>query len=422
MAVLMSCGGLLWGTIAAYYGMPIPSSVPLGYVVLTALNLWYLSATARFRQVRFLQLLMSLVLPFLFQWSLGGFVPSGAVMLWSMTAVLGALTFQEASTTLRWFLAYLGLTILSGALDANVGQYSRMSSDLGATLFVLNMIGVSFIVFGLMLYFVRSNEIAYAQLAKSRQDLVESQVQLVQAEKMASIGSLTAGLAHEMNTPVGVINSNADVSARCIAAISKALAEIELASAQDGLSSVRRSLGILQSGNAATLESSARITGLVENLRRFTRLDEASRQDVDLHEGIESALYLMQHDLRGRVVVTKEFGNIPKVTCQASDLNQVFMHLLRNAAEAIPGTGTVTIRSYVDAGKVHVCVIDSGVGMSPEQVRRAFDPRIKRSGSRARAGLGLFICYGIVTQHNGQIEIDSRLGEGTTVTVSLPVA
>jgi len=156
-------------------------------------------------------------------------------------------------------------------------------------------------------------------------------------------------------------------------------------------------------------------------LRKFTRLDEGSRQKVDLHEGIDSALYLLKYDLGDRITVDRQYGDIPHVTCSASDLNQVFMHLLRNAVAAIDGSGAIKVRSRADAGKVQIDVGDSGVGMSAEQVQRAFDPAFTRSGTRARVGLGLFTSYGIVKQHDGEISIESRLGEGTTVTVTLPV-
>ncbi len=128
----------------------------------------------------------------------------------------------------------------------------------------------------------------------------------------------------------------------------------------------------------------------------------------------------MKQDFGDRINVVKKYGDIPQVTCYASELNQVFMHLLRNAVEAIRGPGTITIRSFTDAGKVRVQVADSGVGMSPEQLRPIFDPALTRKGSRVRAGLGLFTSYRIVEQHNGEIRIDSHLGEGTTVTVTLP--
>lgn len=411
VAVLMSCGGLVWGSICVYLGLFITAAIPFGYVVLSAVNLTYFSATAQFRVARFFQLLISLLLPFLFQWTMGGFIPSGVVMLWAMTAVLGALTFQETGITLRWFLAYLVLTIASGVLEGGP-----------ATLFVLNVVGVSVIVFGLTLYFVRSNEIAYDQLAQANRKLVDSQTELIRAEKMASIGALTAGITHEMNTPLGVINSNADISSRCVSTITDALMEGGRIDQFDNSEKVKRCLELLKTTQAGTLESSARITGLVDNLRRFAKLDEALRQNVDLHEGIDSALELLKPHLGDRIEVVKDYGDIPRVTCYASSLNHVFMDVLRNAAEAIPGRGTIEIRSRVEAGEIQIQVIDSGVGMSPEQVQRIFDPALNRSGTRARAGFSLLTSHGILRQHHGEIRIDSRLGQGTTVTVALPSA
>ncbi len=411
VAVLMSCGGLVWGSICVYLGLFITAAIPFGYVALTAFNLTYFSVTTQFRVARFIQLLISLLLPFLFQWTLGGFVPSGVVMMWAMLAILGALTFQEIEITLRWFLAYIVLTVASGVFEGET-----------ATLFVLNVVGVSVIVFGLMLYFVRSNEIAYDQLAQANRELVNSQVELVRAEKMASIGALTAGITHEMNTPLGVINSNVDVASRCVSTITDALKEGGRIDQLDNSEQVKRCLDLLQTTHAGTVESSARITGLVDNLRRFAKLDEAPRQNVDLHEGIDSALELLKPDLGDRIEVVKNYGDIPRVTCYASSLNHVFMDVLRNAAEAIRGRGTIEVRSRVEADEIQIQVIDSGVGMSPEQVQRIFDPALNRSGTRARAGLSLLTSHGILRQHNGEIRIDSRLGEGTTVTVALPTA
>ncbi|MCK4774346.1 MAG: hypothetical protein KAT30_06155, partial [Candidatus Krumholzibacteria bacterium] len=193
VALLMTGGGLMWATICIYHGRYLSATVPLGYIVFTVVNLLYFSRSKRLDMVRFFQLLMSLVLPFVFQLTLGGFVPSGSVMLWSMTAILGALTFQETRITFKWFLGYLVLAAVSGVLD---GQFSSpeppVSSTAISTLFVLNIIGVSTIVFGLMMYFVRKNEFAYKELELANTALVESQEQLVQAEKMASLGSLTA--------------------------------------------------------------------------------------------------------------------------------------------------------------------------------------------------------------------------------------
>ena len=421
VALLMTGGGLLWASICLYHGLYLPASIPLGYIAITAANLWYFSVSKRLGVVRFFQLLISLVLPFIFQWSLGGFAPSGAVMLWAMTAILGALTFQEIRVTLRWFVGYLALTAASGVLDSVVsGDATLASSATGTALIVVNIIGVSIIVFGLMIYFVRSNELAYEELERMNTALVESQAQVVQAEKMASIGSLTAGIAHEMNTPIGVINSNTDVSGRCIANIVKMLQNCKTIDELANDKQFQSSLEVLQNSNRVTLDSSARIIQLVNSLKSFTRLDEAAFQKADVHEGIDSALTLIQHEFEDRIDIVKEYGNIPRVSCYPGELNQVFMNLLKNAAEAIEGAGKITIRSFATNGTVHVQMEDTGVGLAPEQIQRIFDPGIKRKGTRVRAGWGLFASYKIVEKHNGEIKIQSEPGRGTTVTVALP--
>ena len=421
VALLMTGGGLLWASICLYHGLYLPASIPLGYIAITAANLWYFSVSKRLGVVRFFQLLISLVLPFIFQWSLGGFAPSGAVMLWAMTAILGALTFQEVRITLRWFVGYLALTAASGVLDSVAsGNATLASSATGTALIVVNIIGVSTIVFGLMIYFVRSNELAYEELERMNTALVESQAQVVQAEKMASIGSLTAGIAHEMNTPIGVINSNTDVSGRCIANIVKMLQNCKTIDELANDKQFQSSLEVLQNSNRVTLDSSARIIQLVNSLKSFTRLDEAAFQKADVHEGIDSALTLIQHEFEDRIDIVKEYGNIPRVSCYPGELNQVFMNLLKNAAEAIEGAGKITIRSFATNGTVHVQMEDTGVGLAPEQIQRIFDPGIKRKGTRVRAGWGLFASYKIVEKHNGEIKIQSEPGRGTTVTVALP--
>jgi len=420
VALLMNGGGLMWGLICIFFNLHLQATVPLGYVVLTVVNLGYFSRSGNFGVVRFFQLFISLVLPFVFQWSLHGFVPSGAVMLWGMTAVLGALTFQNTERTMRWFIAYLALTVFSGLIDNLVGpDSSSLSPAANSTLFVVNIIGVSVVVFGLMIYFVRSRELAYAELTDMNVALVHSQAQLIQAEKMASLGTLTAGIAHEVNTPIGVINSNADIAERCITTIAGAMERCQGIAELENHDQLQRSVQALKKTSRTTMECSNRISELIGSLKNFSRLDEAASQRVDIHEGIDSALNLLQHEIKGRIDVVKEYGCLPRISCQVSELNQVFMKILRNAADAIGGKGQITIRSYAAAGQVSVCIEDTGVGIAPDQVPRVFDPAFSRKGSRVRAKLGLYSSYQIVQQHQGEIKIESELGRGTAVTVIL---
>jgi len=168
------------------------------------------------------------------------------------------------------------------------------------------------------------------------------------------------------------------------------------------------------------LDSSARIIRLVNSLRNVARLDEAALQKADLHEGIDSVLDLLTHEIEGRIDVVKEYGDIPRVACHPGELNQVFTTVLKNAVEAIEGSGRITIRSFVKSNKVVVQIEDSGVGIAPDQLQRIFDPGFKKKGSRVKTGWGLFTSYKVLEKHQGEFKIESQVGEGTFVTVSLP--
>jgi len=155
MGILMGCGGIIWGSIALYYNLIKPATIPYSYTLFTTLNFIYFYYSKRFKVVRFFQVSMSLLLPFFFQWSLGGFVPSGAVMLWSMLALIGSLTFQDSKSTIGWLVAYITLTMISGLINGQVAQYSVHPPQLTITLFfVINICIISAIVFGLNIYFV----------------------------------------------------------------------------------------------------------------------------------------------------------------------------------------------------------------------------------------------------------------------------
>lgn len=166
MALLMSVGGLTWGSITTYFGLYLQASVPFGYVVATGLNLAYFRATKRFTHVRFVQVLLSLVLPFLFQFSLGGFAASGAVMLWAMLSIVGALTFTEGRTVAKWLALYSVLAIVSGLVDSTVSTRFGVETGEGAKrlFFVVNIVLISNTTFGLVMYLIAQRERAVSAL------------------------------------------------------------------------------------------------------------------------------------------------------------------------------------------------------------------------------------------------------------------
>jgi AhpD family alkylhydroperoxidase len=260
------------------------------------------------------------------------------------------------------------------------------------------------------------------ELQQLLDELKATQAQLVQSEKMACLGKLVAGVVHEMNTPVGAMNSAVDVSIRSVNNILEAL---ESQSSLQELRSNRKlqdSLKALQANGSITLAAGERITKIINSLKSFTHLDEATVQEVDLHQGLDNTLILMEHELGKRIRVVREYGDVPSIFGYPGELNQVFMNLLSNAVQAIRDDGTITIRTFVDDGNIHVEFADTGVGVPEEQMQGLFDPGFTMTGTRVKAGIGLFTSFNILQKHEGHIDVKSKVGKGSTFTVILPTA
>jgi len=259
-----------------------------------------------------------------------------------------------------------------------------------------------------------------AELTRTLVELRETQSQLVQSEKMAALGDLVAGVAHEINTPLGAVASNTDLVGR---AMTKAKQMLTDAAQTD------KAISFLDRGAAMvdiSREACRRINEIVRSLRNFARLDEDERKPADLHVGIDSTLTLAGHLMKNRITVHREYGHLPQVHCYANQLNQVFLNILVNAAQAIDGPGEITIRTRFvpDAdteGFAIVEISDSGCGIPPDIMTKVFDPGFTTKGVGVGTGLGLAICYRIVANHQGKVEVESVVGKGTTFRITLPV-
>ncbi len=271
------------------------------------------------------------------------------------------------------------------------------------------------------------------ELANRKAELERLQAQLVQSEKMASLGQLSAGIAHELNNPAGFIYGNMDLLKTYMKDLSQLLAaydEIELD--PDLALDIRRLKESIHHDELITelasiisdcAEGAERIRDVVQNLRLFSRLDEAEVRQVDLHEGIDSTLRLIsRYYSSGHIRLTHAYAKLPLISCYVGQLNQVWMNLLVNAAQAIETDGEVHIITRLEGDFVVVEISDTGRGMNPDDLKRIFDPFFTTKSVGEGTGLGLSISFGIIERHGGTITVKTGIGAGTTFTVRIPIA
>lgn len=258
------------------------------------------------------------------------------------------------------------------------------------------------------------------EIEKANRDLRNTQAQLAQSEKMASLGTLVAGIAHEINTPIGAVNSMHDTLMR---AIDKLKAQLELICEDEKLQypSLATTLDIIDDSNKVIKQGTERVTTIVRRLRSFARLDEAELKTVDIHEGMEDTLTLIHHQIKHDITVNKNYGDIPAIPCYPGQLNQVFLNMLVNARQAIKGKGEITITTCSKDNHVFIKITDTGSGISAAHINKIFDPGFTTKGVGVGTGLGLAICYKIIEDHHGTITVESQPGKGTTFTIMLPV-
>jgi len=266
---------------------------------------------------------------------------------------------------------------------------------------------------------LRENRGYLEQLQKTVAELRESQAALVQAEKLASLGRLVAGLAHELNNPVGVLRTSSETVR---AAVVKMEAWVE-ANASAEAPSARRMLDALNSASEQGLNAVERVTALLKNLKEFSQLDKAEFQLSNIHRGLEATLKLLEHRFEGGVRVEKDFGDLPEIDCSPRQLNHVFMNLLLHAQTAIEKAGrdgVICLRTRHQGGRVELAIEHDGQEIPSDELPRAFDPAFVARDGRVSADLGLLICQQIVRAHDGTITVESEPGR-TRFLVTLPV-
>jgi signal transduction histidine kinase len=280
---------------------------------------------------------------------------------------------------------------------------------------------------------VRTEQLRSAndELRTAYRDLQATQMQLIQREKMASVGQLVAGVAHELNNPIGFVFSNVSTLEDFVKRLrgmldvyrGVTLPEAEAARVEEQwkVLKVDYALKYLDSMIQGIREGAERSRKIVRDLRVFARGQDEVWQAVDLHEEIESSLTLLNHLLKDRVTVERKFGALPAVECIRSQIDQVFLNLLANAGQAITGPGVLTVETAVEDGSAVVVIADTGPGIPPELLSRVFDPFFTTKPVGEGTGLGLSISYEIVKKHGGELSAESPAGGGARFTLRLPL-
>lgn len=279
----------------------------------------------------------------------------------------------------------------------------------------------------------RTLEQKLAELHRANAEIKDTQGHLVQSAKMVSLGQLVAGVAHELNNPIAFIYSNLHQLDEYMAkfktlidryrSFCKSLPETERAV----LEALEKEFDLdflLQDTDQlirSCVEGANRTKDIVLSLRTFSRIDETTFQNSELTEGIHSTLKLLSVEFKDRIRIHLELEDLPKVECSLSQLNQVFMNLLSNAAQAIEGKGDIWIRSYSNDTHVFIEIEDNGIGMEEKVLEKVFDPFFTTKKVGEGTGLGLSIAYSIIQKHHGTIQVESVVGKGTRFTLSLPL-
>ncbi|MCH9694179.1 MAG: GHKL domain-containing protein [Gammaproteobacteria bacterium] len=387
--------------------------------------------------------------------TIDAFTSAAAQVIEQRTAAQQALQAINSSKILEtlWSLS-------NEILDANRRIVSRaeMAGLLLAVCTVLLLLGAGYAMFRLQASYRQLNDSnrqlessndsleervseRTQELSSAYDDLKESQVQLVQAEKMSSLGELVAGISHEINTPLWYLISNSTVLQERMEQVDEfcQIGENMLngvksggnvkESVSRGLTEMQKMLndGMKDDIDEAkdlikdSIEGLEELTELAQSLKDFSRLDRARHGEFNVNDGLDKTLLIAKNKLKNKVSVHKHYGDVPPVQCSPSQINQIFLNLLTNAADAIEESGDVVIRTVVEGENVHVSIADTGSGIPEDLLAKIRDPFFTTKEVGKGTGLGLSIVDQIITSHGGELLIESESGKGTTVTVVLPI-
>lgn len=285
---------------------------------------------------------------------------------------------------------------------------------------LLVMLGVILVVLaGATLYYARAARRALTGLQTAEDRISSAEDELVGASRLISLGALVAGVTHEVSTPLGAIRSNRDMLRRVVDKLEAVLADGVVT--DEEIPQVAKLAGAISGIVEVDELALERITDQVRTLRTFGCGETEEPQSYDVNQALRDAVTLLRHEVKNRIAVDTDLGEIPAIECHPAQINQVLLNMLLNACQAIDGKGTIRLGSREDDGEVLVSIADTGPGIPEERLEKIFKPGFTTKSEGVGMGLGLPISLQIVKKHGGRIDVLSQSGVGTTFTVALPV-
>ncbi|MGI9605112.1 MAG: sensor histidine kinase [Acidimicrobiales bacterium] len=502
-SLFVGIAGPIWGAMYIAFDELGPGLIPLIYGFITYASFAQLRRSDSWNWFRLSQLFLIFVLPFSLMWSLGGFIPGSAVMIWAILAPIGALWGGQSREAAAWISAFLIASVASGLVDPLLRESNNLPDGLVTIFFVMNIGMVCGVLAALIAFYVRQMDSLIDVMRRNRElesAYLAQEVSLRQSDKLATLGRLSAGMAHELNNPAAAAQQASkqlgdllqsarlrtveragldlnDAEQLALESFSERVSDtvgkpqvsdpLERSDREAELQEVLEEIGVAEPWDVApalaslgmdasevahmrtrlrpeklvdvlTLisvrytrqhliggldESTTRIIDLVGALKTYTYLDQAPRQLIDVHEGLDSTLVMLQHQLKGGVEVRRSYGEgVVAIEANGTELNQVWTNILDNAIDAMHGEGTIEIATMFDGAYVSVEISDDGPGIHPEILETIFDPFVTSKPPGEGTGLGLNIAHNIVTEkHGGRIAVTST-DAGARFRVDLPVA
>lgn len=406
MGILMSTGGLLWGLICLYHGTYIASLVPFSYILLTVVNFIYLNHSKNFRVSQNMQIIISLLLPFFFQFFLGGFIASGGTVLWSVIAVFGSFTLGDKRKSLTWLFLFMLLMVFSGLVDSYTKPFDvGLPESYIISFFVFNFVTVIGIIFSLYYYFVSSEEKARLELYESLEKLEQAQKTLIESEKMASLGSLVSGIAHEINTPLGVALSG-------ISQIDHEVKKLELNYKEDRLTeeALKQYITIAKKLVQTIHDRLNNAVILVKSFKKIS-VDQHSeeKREFNLKQYLDSIIFSFQTPLKSKQIkVINQIDEDIVLESYPGIFSQIFSNLILNSIKHAfdnDENNIIQISMALD-NKFTLIYQDNGKGIPTEYEKKIFDPFFTTKRGQGGSGLGLHIIYNLISQQlKGRLEL-----------------